>query len=90
MGRQSFEALPCLHVPYPHTFIKLKVRQDIKVTLQEQEQQQCDLKPRTQTAYPNQTPKYDTVHITLGGEAHALTDPETMRLDWGLKLQQKT
>jgi len=91
MGRQSLEALPCLHIPYPHTFIKLKVRQDIKVTLQKQSsnsvipETHLEAKP-----YPNQAPEYDTVHITLGGETHALTDPETMRLDWGLKLQQKT
>lgn len=96
MGRQSLEALPCLHIPYPHTFIKLKVRQDIKVTLQKQSsnsvipETQNLPPPRSQTAYPNQAPEYDTVHITLGGETHALTDPETMRLDWGLKLQQKT
>lgn len=28
--RQSLEALPCFHVPYPHTFIKLKTKEKVK------------------------------------------------------------
>ena len=30
------------------------------------------------------------LHTDGAGVTAALTDPETMRLDWGLKLQQKT
>jgi hypothetical protein len=90
MSRQSFEALPCLHIPYPHTFIKLQAREKIKVIPQDPNL------PLTWklTCPPHTDHWYLTLHIIATPPPRrktcALTDPETMRLDCGLKLQQKT
>lgn len=29
MSRQRLEALPCFHIPYPHAFVKLRIRREI-------------------------------------------------------------
>lgn len=82
MGRQGLEALPRLHVPYPHALIKLKAkREGTAVPRVEQSGQLPGPEPLSEQ--PGSAPR-------PAQGSHTLTEPETMRLDWGLKLQQKT
>lgn len=76
MRGQRLEALPCLHVPNPHALVELKTKEEVTAGPREgRDQTPGRPAPPAPPAAPQSRP---------------LTEPETMRLDWGLKLQQKT
>lgn len=81
MGRQGLEALPCLHVPYAHALVKLKAKGQVTAALL----------GGTGGNPPAPSPSASSLGAPTPAQgSRTLTEPETMRLDWGLKLQQKT
>lgn len=83
--RQGLEALPRLHIPDPHALIKLQAKERPghstgRTGADRPSEPKLPPGPQQVTCVPQPHP----------GEASTLTEPETMRLDCGLKLQQKT
>lgn len=81
MSRQRFQALPGFHVPYPHALVKLEERET------NMNRALCVSRGDRRVSAAGPTSAF---HLSARRTPQKLTDPDTMRLDWGLKLQQKT